>query len=43
MEKLQIIRLPKKYADIVQILTLEEKGRLLDAILYYETKEIKLE
>lgn len=43
MEQLQIIRLPKKYADIVQILTLEEKWKLLDAILFYETKEIKLE
>ena len=43
METLQIIRLPKKYADIVQILSLEEKGKLLDAILFYEQKNIELE
>lgn len=44
MEKeLQIIRLPRKYAEITQILSLEEKWKLLDAILFYQEKEINLE
>ena len=43
MEKeLQIIRLPRKYADILQILSLEEKWKILDSILYYNEKEIEL-
>jgi len=42
-KELQIIRLPRKYWDIVQILSLEDKWKLLDAIFYYQDKEIELQ